>query len=160
MKRIVLLSLIALFITTSHQAQEQEIEMKVNFWGYRFMKDGERLNWKELEEATIAVKNANLLIKKARNQHITSIIMGVVGGGLVGWSIGQNGTKDDPDYTLAYIGGAISAASLGFSISTFNKVNKGVDMYNLAVNKTAQYRFQPELQVVSNNRGLGLALRF
>ena len=160
MKRIVLLTLIGLFITTTHQAQEQEIEMKINFWGYRFIKDGERLNWKELEEATTAVENANLLIKQARNRRTTSIIMSVIGGGLLGYSIGQNGTKDDPDYTLAYVGGAISAASLGYSISTFNKVNKGVDMYNLAINKTAHYQFQPELYLSTNSNGIGLSLRF
>ena len=160
MKRIVLLTLIGLFITTTHQAQEQEIEMKINFWGYRFIKVGERLNWKELEEATTAVENANLLIKQARNRRTTSIIMSVIGGGLLGYSIGQNGTKDDPDYTLAYVGGAISAASLGYSISTFNKVNKGVDMYNLAINKTAHYQFQPELYLSTNSNGIGLSLRF
>ena len=160
MKKIVLLTLAVLFVTTASQAQDQEIEMKVNFWGYKFMKEGERLNWKELEEATTAVENANLLIKKARGQHTTSIIMAVVGGGMIGWNLGQARNEDDPDYTLAYVGGAISAGSIGFSISSFNKVNKGVDMYNLAVNKTAHYQFQPEFLVVSNGNGIGLSIRF
>ncbi|GMN11208.1 hypothetical protein MTsPCn9_20870 [Croceitalea sp. MTPC9] len=160
MKRIVLLTLIGLFVTTTNQAQEQEIEMKVNFWGYKFMKDGERLNWKELQVATIAVENANLLIKKARGQHTTSIILAVVGGGLLGWNLGQASNEDDPDYTLAYVGGGIAAVSMGFSISAFNKVNKGVDLYNLSVNKTAHYQFQPELQVMANGNGVGLAMRF
>jgi hypothetical protein len=160
MKKIVLLTLAVLFVTTASQAQDQEIEMKVNFWGYKFMKDGERLNWKELEEATTAVENANLLIKKARGQHTTSIIMAVVGGGMIGWNLGQARNEDDPNYTLAYVGGGIAAVGMGFSISSFNKVNKGVDLYNLAVNKTAQYQFQPELLVVSNGNGVGLSMRF
>ena len=155
-----LLALIALFITTTIQAQEQEIEMKVNFWGYRFTKDGERLNWKELQEATTAVENANLLIKKARCQHTTSIILALVGGGLLGWNLGQARNEEDPDYSLAYVGGAIAASSFGFSISSFNKVNKGVDTYNLAVDKTAHYQFKPELFLSTNTNGIGLSLRF
>lgn len=160
MDRIILLVLVALFVTTTNQAQDQEIEMKVNFWGYKFMKDGERLNWKELQEATTASENANLLIKKARGQHTTSIIMAVVGGGLIGWNLGQARNENDPDYTLAYVGGGIAAVGMGFSISSFNKVNKGVDLYNLAVNKTANYQFQPELFVMSNSNGFGLSMRF
>ncbi|WP_350290104.1 hypothetical protein [uncultured Croceitalea sp.] len=160
MKRIVLLVFLALFVSTTRQAQEQEIEMKVNFWGYKFMKDGERLNWKELQEATTAVENANLLIKKARGQHTTSIILAVVGGGLIGWNLGQASNEDDPNYTLSYVGAGIAAVGMGFSISSFNRVNKGVDMYNLAVNKTAHYQFQPELLVVSNSNGIGLTMRF
>ena len=160
MKRIVILVLVAFFITTNNQAQEQEIEMKINFWGYKFMKDGERLNWKELQEATTAIENANLLIKKARGQHTASIIMAVVGGGLIGWNLGQARNEDDPDYTLAYVGGGVAAVGMGFSISSFNKVNKGVDLYNLAVNKTAQYQFKPELFLSTNSNGIGLSLRF
>jgi hypothetical protein len=160
MKKIVLLTLAVLFVTTASQAQDQEIEMKVNFWGYKFMKEGERLNWKELEEATTAVENANLLIKKARGQHTTSIIMAVVGGGMIGWNLGQARNEDDPNYTLAYVGGGIAAVGMGFSISSFNKVNKGVDLYNLAVNKTAQYQFQPEFLLLSNGNGIGLSMRF
>ncbi|MFD2588383.1 hypothetical protein ACFSQJ_15710 [Croceitalea marina] len=160
MKRIVLLNLIVLFITTTNQAQEQEIEMKVNFWGYRFMKDGERLNWKELEEATTAVENANLLIKKARTQRTLSNVGAFISGGLIGIPLGQESAGREPTWELAYVSGAFFLVSFHLSLKSFNNVNKGVDLYNLTVNKTAQYQFQPELQVVSNKQGLGLALRF
>ena len=160
MKKIFFFILIALFVGNTCQAQDQEIEMKLNFWGYKFMKDGERLNWKELDKATSSVAQANRLIKKARTQRTISNITAFTGGFLIGIPLGQKSADREPTWELAYAGGAIALVSLHLSLKAFNNVNKGVDSYNLAVNKTAQYQFQPEFSIFTNTNGLGLAMKF
>ena len=160
MKKIVVLAFMSLFINTITTAQNQEIEMKLNFLGYKFLKDGERLKWKELDQATAKVEDANLLIKKARTQRTVSNVSAFVGGFLIGIPIGQESADREPTWELAYIGGAISLVSLHLSFRAFNNVNKGIDSYNLAVNKTAQYQFQPEFHVLVNGNGIGLAMGF
>ena len=70
MKKSILAVCLFCFALCSSLAQNQkptiepEIEMKAGLLGYRFFKDGERLNWKELLEATASVEEAHLLIKR------------------------------------------------------------------------------------------------
>ena len=139
---------------------EPEIEMKAGLLGYRFFKDGERLNWKELLEATASVEEAHLLIKRGRSQNTFSSVFAFTGGALIGIPLGQKSADRDPTWELAYLGGALGIAAFYLSFKAFNNINKGVDNYNIAVAKQSSYRFQPEFFIVNNQNGFGLAMRF
>ncbi|MEC7265674.1 MAG: hypothetical protein VXW38_18175 [Bacteroidota bacterium] len=145
---------------TSTPTSKESIEMKVKLLGYRFYQDGERLSWKELVDATERVEEANLLIKKAKTQRLISNLMAGVGGFITGIPIGQSIHDDNPNWELAYIGGALFIVSLPISLKAFNNVNKGVDTYNIAVAPSVGYRFQPEVFVINNQNGFGVSLRF
>jgi len=166
MKKHIITLLLICFAFGSSFAQnqdptpEQEIEMKASLLGYRFFKDGQRLTWKELVEATEAVEEANLLIKKAKTQNLIVNISAGVGGFMIGFPIGQKINDYEPTWELAYIGGAILIAGFPFAIKAFNNVNKGIDNYNIAASPSTGDRFQPEVFVINNQNGIGLSLRF
>ncbi|WP_228236127.1 hypothetical protein [Allomuricauda sp. M10] len=167
MKNLVLSLILGFFSVGFAQAQQtstppskESIEMKLKFLGYRFYQDGERLSWKELVDATERAEEANLLIKKAKTQRLISNLMAGVGGFITGIPIGQSIRDDNPNWELAYIGGALFIVSLPISLKAFNNVNKGVDTYNIAVAPSAGYHFQPEVFVINNQNGFGVSLRF
>ena len=138
----------------------QEIEMKLNPFGYKFVQNGQKLNWKELVGATDSNIDANQLIKKAKNQRTISTILGLVGGGLIGISLTQSRSDEDPNWTLAYIGGGIAVVGIPFSFGAFNNVNKGIDAYNLSLKSNSAFRFKPEFKVIANGNGIGLSMNF
>ena len=133
--------------------------MKLDLFGYNFEQNGEKLNWKELVKATESNIEANSLIKKAKSHRTISTISAIVGGGLIGIPLGQSTTDRDPNWTLAYIGGGIVAIGIPFTLSVFNKVNEGIDKYNLSF-KSASFEFKPEFKVIANVNGIGLSMNF
>lgn len=137
----------------------QEIEMKLNLFGYKFIQNEERLSWKELVEVTESNIEANLLIKKAKSQNTISNVLAFVGGGLIGIPLGQSLNDRDPNWSLAYIGGGIALIGVPLTFSAFNKVNKGIDDYNLSVNSNA-FRFKPEFRIIASDNGIGLSMNF
>ena len=134
--------------------------MKLNLFGYKFVQNGEKLNWKELVKATESNYEANLLIKKAKTHNTISTIAALVGGGLIGIPLGQSTTDREPNWTLAYIGGGIAVVGIPFSFSGFNKVNEGIDKYNLSLKSTSSFEFRPEFKIIANGNGIGFSMNF
>jgi drug/metabolite transporter (DMT)-like permease len=167
MKKIIVTLLLicaGVFTTIAQQTQnptsEKEIEMKLNFLGYRFYKNGERLNWKELVEATASVEEANLLIKRGKSQNTIANLLAITSGTLTGIVLAQEFNDREPTWELAYASGGLLLVGFHLSFRAFNNVNKGVDSYNIAIASKSAYRFEPEFHLVSNQNGIGLALRF
>lgn len=106
------LLLFAFMVIGFQCTQAQEIEMKINFWGYKFIQNGERLSMKELLAATDGNEKAYTLIKKSRTQNLISTIFSFTSGALIGIPIGQSLGSGNPNWTLAYIGGAIAVISI------------------------------------------------
>lgn len=135
----------------------QAIDVKVTMLGYRFTQDGERLSWKELEDVTQNVPEAHLLIKKAKVNRVVGNVLAGAGGVFLGIPLGQSFVDKDPNWNLAYVSGGLYLISLPFSLSAFNKMNEGIKIFNTSLDKAA---FQPELNVIANRYGYGIALRF
>ncbi len=157
MKKFIILFIGILFLNSSFG---QEIEMKFNLLGYKFVQNEEKLNWKELVKATESNTEANLLIKTAKSHNTISTITALIGGGLIGIPIGQSITDRDPNWTLAYIGGGIAVIGIPFSFSAINKSNIGVDKYNLSLKSTSMFEVIPEFKIIANGNGIGLSMYF
>ncbi|MEX0361406.1 hypothetical protein [Flagellimonas sp.] len=134
--------------------------MKVRALGYRFYQNDERLTWNELVDATESVDKANELIKRAKSQNTLANILAFTSGALIGIPLGQNAAGREPIWELAYIGGGTALVCFHLAFRAFNNVNKGIDDYNLTINSTAQYKFNPEIKVLANSNGFGLAIGF
>lgn len=153
------LLLFAFIVIGLQVTQAQEIEMKINFWGYKFIQNGERLSMKELLAATDANEKAYALIRKARTQNTLSTIFSFTSGALIGIPIGQSLGGEDPNWTLAYIGGAIAVISIPLSFGALNNFNKGIDTYNVSKAATG-YHFKPEFKISAGGNGVGLSINF
>lgn len=145
--------------TTPTQDKTEVIEMKNTLLGYRFYQSGERLLWNDLVEATKSVEHANLLIKKAKAQNRWSSATAFVSGALLGIPLGQQAADRDPTWELAYASGAFAIVGIHLTFRAFNNVNKGIHEYNLAVNPTT-YQFNPKFKIITNGKGVGLAMKF
>ena len=117
------------------------------------------MTWKELTKATESNPEANLLIK-AKSHNTISNILEIVGGGLIGIPLGLSMTDRDTNWTLAYIGGGIAAIGIPFTFSAFNKVNEGVDKYNLSLKPVSTFEFKPQFKIIANGKGVGLSMTF
>lgn len=157
MKKLIIVTIGLFFFNISFG---QEIEMKINLLGYKFVQNGERLTWKEVAKATESNKEANLLIKKAKSNNIISNALTIAGGALIGIPIGQSTTERNPNWTLAYIGGGMIAIAIPFTFSAFNKANEGVDKYNLSLKSASTFEFKPEFKIIANGNGVGLSMNF
>ncbi|WP_435138260.1 hypothetical protein [Formosa sp. A9] len=157
MKKIIIVIIGFFFLNFSFG---QEIEMKLIFFGYKFIQNGQKLNWKALDNATESNLEANLLIKKAKTHKTISNILSFAGGALIGIPIGQSISDQDPNWTLAYIGGGIIGIGIPFSLSAFNKANEGVDKYNLSLKSATAFEFKPEFKVMANGNGIRLSMVF
>ena len=135
--------------------------MKMHLLGYKFVQEGKPLKWKELETITSSNREAYELVRKANAHRKISGIAALIGGFLIGIPIGQqNANLVEPNWTLAYIGGGISAIGVPFSFSAFNKVNRGVDTYNFGLKSASRYALDLEIKTISNRNGIGLAIQF
>lgn len=156
MKTILFTLLACLCVSLSFS---QEIDLKVDLLGYKFKQNGERLSWSELVAATESHQESNLLIKKAKTNHTISSVLGVVGGVLIGIPVGQSLADKDPNWTLAYVGGGIAVVSIPFTLSAFNKVNEGIDSYNVSLKSTST-NFKPQFHIIGSTNGIGLSMNF
>jgi hypothetical protein len=65
----------------------------------------------------------------------TSILLSGVGGGLIGWPLGQAAAGEDPLWVLAAIGGGLIAVGIPLAIVADNKVESAVDAHNEDLNR-------------------------
>lgn len=151
---------VTLIVLGLHICNAQEIDMKPNFLGYNFTKDGERLTWKELLTTTESNVESYHFIKKAKTNHTVSTVISFAGGFLIGIPIGQSIGKGDPNWTLASIGGGLVAVSVPFYISAVNNAKKGVDTYNQSIKSAYHNPFNPEFKITASGNGIGLSMDF
>jgi len=158
MKKVIYLLIVIISISSFSNAQE--IEMKSTFWGLRFTQNGEKLSLKELANAVQSNDKAYDLIIKGRKNYTITTITSIVGGALIGIPVGQSISDQNPNWTLAYIGGGISLIGIPFAFNTYNKFNEGVDTYNLGLKSSSNYRFNPKFNIYTKGTGIGLTMQF
>ena len=138
----------------------QEIEMKMTIMGHKFTQNGQKLSWNELLDVTKSNDKAYKFIKKGKSQNIISAVLGFVGGGFIGVPLGQSMSGQNPNWSLAYIGGGIALIGLPISISSSKNTKKGIDNYNLSMKSASVFQFKPEFEVIANGNGFGLSMNF
>lgn len=158
MKKIILI-IIAIFCYSQYSLG-QEIDMKIGLLGYKFTQSDEKLSWKELLNKTQNSSKSYELIKKAKSQNTFANIVSFSGGVLIGIPIGISLSGDEPNWTLAYIGGGIALLALPISFSALKNVSSGIDVYNESLKSLSKSSFHPEFEIVLNGNGIGLSMTF
>ena len=157
MKKTFLIAILLVAVNTSFC---QQIDMKIGFWGYKFENNGEKLDLQELYELTESQPEAHQLLKKGLKQRTYVNILSIVSGGLLAIPINQALYNKEENWTLAYIGAGIIVASIPLSLSAFNKINKGIDDYNISLKSAHSSNIKPKFFIITNNNGVGLSMNF
>lgn len=66
----------------------------------------------------------------------SAVVLGAVGGGLIGWPIGQSiGGSRDPNWTLAYIGAGVLVGNIILESLARSKLDQAVEVHNQSLSK-------------------------
>ncbi len=159
MKRIFLILTFALVAIISCNAQKIEIK-KVFGGGYLYKQNGNRITMNNLVKAMESNTEAFTLMKKAQSNTILATVIGGLGGALIGFPIGTALGGGKANWTLAGIGAGLAAISIPISAKANKNARKAVEIYNASLNTTSYHQFKPELRIVANRNGVGLAMTF
>lgn len=158
MNRMFLVLLIA--FTSLSFSYSQQIEIKKVFGENRFYQDGKRLYTKDVITLMENNQEALELMKKSRQNYNIAIPIAFGGGGLIGWNLGKLISGGKPNWVVAGIGAGLVGVTIKLN-SNVNKYSKqAVEIYNSSLNKDSSYRFHPEFNLISNEMGIGLAVKF
>ena len=156
MKKIITL---ILFFVSLNLVHAQKIESEKIFGGYKFTRNENTLNLRDLSRIMEDTPEAKDLIKKAKTTTVFTSILAFAGGGLIGWPIGEAIGGGDPNWALAGIGAGLVAVAIPLASSANKKTKEAVDIYNSSLERQTT-NFKPELNILATGNGLGLSLRF
>lgn len=145
----------SLFLFASSTIFAQEITSFPGTWGEEFYQDKKKLSWKEVNTLMMESQVAQANWQKSKKNAVGGLIFGAANFGSAIWLLSN--LDDNKPLT----GPVIAVAGTGLVGSIFFKVamkNKKIAIleYNDALGKKMSFQFVP----ISNNNGLGLALRF
>lgn len=155
MKSIFLSILVFCIAAGSLQAQEfSPLEIEGNFWSKKFLKDTVEYKLSELIDLFEGNAQANLLIRKANNQHDLARFLQVSGTFLAIYPLFNAAIGRDPNYNMSLIGLGFWGVSVPLEISSQHKAEKAVMLYN------QRMRAGLKAHLLIQNNGIGLSLRF
>lgn len=133
----------------------QEITSFPGTWGDEFYQDKEKLNWKEINTIMTGSPVSEPYWKKSKKQALGGLIFGAANFGSSIWLIKNLDDNEPLTAPLIAAAGTGLIGAIFFKSAMKNKKMAILEYNDSLGNKTSFY-----LEPVSNNNGLGLALRF
>ena len=127
--------------------------------GSQYIYNGRPLDFKQMLKLMEKDSEEYELVSSAKSTNSLTNVLGFIGGALVGWPIGTYLGGGEPNWTLAYIGGAIIVINIPIAISASNKLTEGVRLHNEKQALTYNER-NYELKFFATSNGFGLSLQF
>ncbi len=161
MIRKVLLNLLGLVLCVSvfSQNQNDSIQAKKVFGGYKFECKGKILTSKDMLGMMKDNPEAYQYMEKAKNSAGIANILGFAGGFMIGWPLGTAMGGGKPNWALAGVGCGLLIVAIPIASSSNKKAMIAVDKFNVK-RRGLTYREQYDLKLSLNQNGLGLVLRF
>ncbi len=159
-KMKILLLTAALTITIQSLSYAQKIDIEKVFGGYKYTQNSELKSLRDIASIIETNTTAFKLIKKGRANRNLAALLSFTGGGLLGWSIGSALGGGEQNWTLAGIGGGLIGIGIPISLSANKKIHQSVALYNASLKPNAFNSFKPNLKIVTNTNGFGLAINF
>jgi hypothetical protein len=156
----ILLLILVLFFTNSAILEAQAIHSKGFLGGYTFTQNGEKLGYKDLTEIMKFNVAAYPVIKKARAKNKIANVLGFMGGGLVGWPVGDYLADEEPNWTLAAVGIGVVFFSVSLAATASKQAKKAVDLYNSSLDETSFHKYKPQFDFVVSGNQIGFVMRF
>lgn len=153
MKRLILILSILISVTAFSQ--------QINRERGRFFVNGKQISTRETRQFLSANPEALALFKKGKGKESTGGLLIAFGGALV---IGDlvKGLVSDAKYPTAmtYIGGAALVISIPVLMGKNKRIDEGIEMYNNGLKRLSTGASEYQLDVIANQNGCGVQLRF
>jgi hypothetical protein len=161
MIRKVLLNLLGLVLCVSifSQNQNDSIQAKKVFGGYKFESKGKILTLGDMLEMMKDNPEAYQYMEKAKSSAGIANVLGFAGGFMIGWPLGTAMGGGKPNWAIAGVGCGLLIVAIPISSSSNKNAMIAVDKFN-AKRKGLSYRGQYDLKLGLNPNGLALVLRF
>ncbi|MGI9551694.1 MAG: hypothetical protein ACR2MT_10870 [Aurantibacter sp.] len=165
MKIIKSISVFLLFVSFGSNVNAQEITMFSSFSGNKYYQDDKEIDKKELQALFDKNKEVSTYWKKSKGQELAATIALAAETGFAVWMTLEMlnddpslGSRDRVNNALGPALGTLGTGIIGyiFLYSSTNTKKKAILAYNKQFDKKAAFRLVP----VSNQNGLGLALKF
>lgn len=138
----------------------QQIEIKKVFGGYKYKLDGKNLTIPNLAKTVETNEQAFQLINKAKTNRIVAGIVGCIGSGMIGWQTGTSSAGGNANWALAGVGAGLVAICIPISLRADKNIKQAVTLYNNGLTATSNNNFKPEVNMIANKHGVGLAMNF
>jgi outer membrane lipoprotein SlyB len=138
----------------------QKIDIEKVFGGYKYTYNDELISIGDLANIIESNTEAFEIMKKGRTNRSLSGVLGFVGGGLVGWPIGNSIGGGNPNWTLAAVGAGIIVVAIPIASRANKNINQAVELYNASVDSKASNWMKPEFSLIANSNGFGLSMNF
>lgn len=164
----VILTLVCALVGTNHllaQAAADSLsgsnEITYSNYGGKieFRQSGKDLDRRELFEVLNEDYESAEYVGKYKTKNAISTPLGFLGGGLIGYPLGQLIAGGDPVWALAIGGAGFLALGLPLSISANKDLKRGVEVYNSNL-KTSARKTRGTLRMGMVNSGIGIGWRF
>ena len=139
---------------------KSKIVSKKKLLGYEYRYQGEKVKNGFTKSAFKDIMGDNpealAMVNSAEGVGRFANVLGIAGGALIGWPIGQSiAGNEDPNWTLAAIGAGLAAVGITFAIISDKKLKQAVDTYNTDIALNSDVRvFGLELAVAPSMIGI------
>ena len=157
MKNVLNFLIAIILLTPTLYSKDQDKTIVTDGSSYTY--NGKPLDFKQILSLMEKDSEEYKLVSSAKSTTSLTNVLGFIGGGLVGWPLGTYLGGGEPNWTLAYLGGAIIVVSIPIVISAGNNLSEGVRLHNEKQALTDNSR-NYELQFFATNNGFGLSLQF
>ena len=158
MKNII--TILAVLICTTALAQDSTrlLTVKNTFWGIRVIQNNKKYTLNEAKKIMEPNEEAYKLLLSAQTNDMFAGLLGVTGGILIGWNIGEAISGKDPNWALSAVGGAAIIGSIPLTTAAVKKTKQAAEIYNAGIKKTTY--LIPELKLYFAANKLGLTLNY
>lgn len=137
---------------------QAQMEFKSNFWGSGLYLNGQKITVNEAKEKVQQQQEVLQLLSKAQTNRTIGQVMGVAGGFTFGFVLGQEFNKNaNPNWAVGGAGLVVGIIGTVIEGAGNKKLKEAANQYNQLQNSKA---FEPTLNLVSNQNGVGIGLRF
>ncbi|MDN3621012.1 hypothetical protein QWY81_16215 [Polaribacter undariae] len=157
MKKLIFTIVLSVFALSFTNAQK--IETKKVFGGYIFSQNDSNLTLSQMQEVMKDNKQAFDLMKSAKSNQTWGMILGVAGGGLVGFPVGTAIGGGEPKWALVGVGAALIVASIPIVKAVNRKTKEAVDLYNADVPSVSS-NLNPSFNFNVKGVSMGISMSF
>lgn len=161
MKKTIITFLFTLLgIAVFSQQQADSLALKKVFGGYKVTQNGNAVNLSQLQNIVRDNPEAYSEVNSVKSKQGLLTVMGLLGGGAIGYTLGTAAGGGEPQWTIAGVGAGLIALAIPISIKSNKQLKHAVELYNAGLSTSYSQPQRCELQFAFGGTCAGVRLRF